>query len=314
MSELIRQLFLSQPAQALGYEIDRVFMIVFWISLVLFAIVAGGIFIFVWKYAKRPGRTVSPFHGHHPIVETLWTVIPTIIVIIIFVIGFHPFMDARVAPVDAMEIQVTGKQWLWEFEYPNGIRTINELHVPVGQNIRLVMTSQDVIHSLYIPDMRVKMDVLPNRYTDLWFAAEQPGEHVIFCTEYCGRGHSDMLARLFIHDQKSYEEWLETGGDIGKNMPLEEYGALLYRTRGCETCHSIDGTPRECPTFKGLFGHEVKLADGSTVIADENYIRESILDPNAKIVAGYRPVMPSFQGLLREREIQALIAFIKAQQ
>jgi cytochrome c oxidase subunit 2 len=157
------------------------------------------------------------------------------------------------------------------------------------------------------------MDVLPGTYTDLWFEPTEPGMHRILCAEYCGRSHSDMLGRIFVDDEQKYQEWLETGGDEGKNMPPAEFGALLYVNKGCQTCHSIDGRPGEGPTFKGLFGHAVKFQGAGSAVADENYIRESILQPQAKIVSGFGPIMPTFQGLLREREINALVEFIKAQ-
>jgi cytochrome c oxidase subunit 2 len=175
------------------------------------------------------------------------------------------------------------------------------------------MTSEDVIHSFFVPTFRVKQDVVPGTYTQLWFQASEPGLHQLLCTQYCGKGHSDMLGKIYVDDEKKYKDWLENGGDAGKNMPLAQFGALLYQSRGCQTCHSLDGTRGEGPSFKGVFGHEVKLSTGNSVMADENYVRESILQPQAKIVASFEPIMPTFQGMLREREIQALIEFVKEQ-
>jgi len=185
--------------------------------------------------------------------------------------------------------------------------------VPLGKPVKLVMTSEDVIHGFFVPSFRIKQDVVPNTYTQLWFEATQAGVHQLECTQYCGQGHSTMLAKIFVDDEKKYADWVATGGDVGKNMPLAEFGKLLYDSRGCRTCHSLDGIPGQGPSFKGIWGHAVKLSDGKTVLADENYVRESITLPQAKIVAGFEPVMPTFQGMLREREIQALVEFVKAQ-
>jgi cytochrome c oxidase subunit 2 len=217
-----------------------------------------------------------------------------------------------VAPGDAMEIQVTAKKWLWTFEYSNGTRTINEIHVPVGRPVKFVMSSEDVIHSFYVPSMRLKQDVLPNRYTELWFTPAATGMHTVLCAEYCGRSHSDMLAKIWVDDDAAYQKWLEEGDESTRTMPLADLGKLIYESRGCATCHSIDGSKGQGPSLKGVFGHDILLADGKTAPGDANYIRESIMQPNAKVVAGYEPIMPTFQGLLREREMLALIEFMKS--
>jgi cytochrome c oxidase subunit II len=314
MTEFFRSLLFPIAGSAHARSIDAAFFFILLISVFFFVLIAGLLTYFLTKYRRRKIAEPTPYFTHHFGLEVAWTVIPLIVVIVIFFVGFHGYMDAQISPAEPLEIRVYGKKWLWQFEYPSGIRSLNEFHVPVGRPVKLIMTSEDVLHSFFLPTMRVKQDVVPGRYTQIWFEPEVLGVHTVFCAEYCGRGHSDMLAKMHVDDEAQYEDWVLTGGDLGKDMPLSEFGALLYEARGCVTCHSVDGTRREGPSFLGVYGHEVRLADGSTVMADEDYIRESILRPQAKVVAGFEPVMPTFEGLLREREIDALIEFIKAQQ
>lgn len=306
---------IMMPAQGTAYarEVDTLYMFLFWLSAVLFAGIAAALGWFVYKYRRRRPGERTPNITHNTTLEIVWTVIPLMIVIVIFFWGFHGYINASVSPGEALEIQVTAKKWIWQFEYPNGARSINEVHVPLGKAVKFVMSSEDVIHSFFVPTARIKMDVLPNRYTELWFQPTEPGLHRLFCAEYCGKGHSDMMAKIWVDDEAKYKDWLENGGDEGKNMPPAEFGKLLYESRGCATCHSLDGSAGQGPSFKGIFGHAVKLADGKTAEADANYVRESILQPQAKIVAGYEGIMPTFQGLLRDREISSLIEFIKTQ-
>jgi cytochrome c oxidase subunit 2 len=213
-----------------------------------------------------------------------------------------------------MEIIVTGKKWLWEFEYPDGTRSLNDLHVPVNKPVKLIMHAEDVIHSFYVPAFRLKRDVLPGRYTELWFTATEPGVHQVYCTEYCGKGHSDMLARIYVDTPEEYEVFLREGDEQVRKMPLKDLGKLVYENKGCATCHSIDGSRGQGPSFKGIWGKTERGANGKEYLVDENYIRESILMPNAVVVQGYEPIMPTFQGLLREREILGVIEYIKSLQ
>jgi cytochrome c oxidase subunit II len=315
MMEWMRSLLMPVAASDHAHTVDFTFGFILAVSVFFFFLIAGLLFHFVTKYRRREYSEPTPYITHNSALEVVWTIIPLIVVIVIFFLGFHSYLDSQIAPGDALEIKVTAKKWLWQFEYPNGIRTLNELHVPANRPVKLIMSSEDVIHSFFLPTMRIKQDILPNRYTTMWFQSGSLGVHTVFCTEYCGRGHSDMLARVHIDDENQYQEWLETGGDAGKDMPLSEFGALLFESRGCVTCHSLDGTRREGPSLKGVFGHAVRFADGTSIpAADENYIRESILRPQAKIVAGYQGVMPTFEGLLRPRELDALVEFIKTQQ
>jgi len=284
-------------------------MFLIWLSLFFFLLIAGLAIYSAIRWRHKPGD-VTPHISHNTTLEVTWTIIPLFLVIMIFFWGFKGYLAASVPPGDATEIQITAQKWNWTFEYPDGNRAINELHIPLGKPVKFIMSSQDVIHDFFVPDMRVKHDILPNRYTEVWFTPTVPGKHHVECAEYCGKGHSDMAATIYVDTPKDYDKWLETGG-VDPNMPLPQMGALLYQTKGCATCHSIDGTRGTGPSWRGVYGSSQPLSDGTSVMADDNYIRESILVPGAKVVKGYDNVMPVFQGLLRDREVNALIAYIK---
>ncbi len=309
----LRSILLPAAASDYARRVDDLYIFLVVLSGLLFLLVGGLLSYFVLRYRRRRPGEVTPHITENFRLEVFWTVVPLIIVTVIFFWGFHGYMQATVAPAEAMEIQVTAKRWLWEFEYPWGARTVNEIHIPVGKPVKFILTSADVIHSFYVPGFRLKTDVLPNRYTELWFTPLNEGLHTIFCAEYCGRGHSDMSGKIWVDSEARYQEWLENGDQASQNMPLAELGKLLYESRGCATCHSLDGTRGQGPSFKGIFGERHRMAGGTAVLVDENYIRESMLEPQAKIREGYQGIMPTFQGLLREREILALIEFIKAQ-
>lgn len=293
---------------------DALFNFITVTSIILLVGITIAIIYFSWKYRRRSDNDVTPVITHNSALEISWSVIPLILVMIVFGWGLSGYVNLTTAPDDSYEIRVVGKSWLWEFHYENGFVSINELHVPVNRPVRLVMSSDDVLHSFYIPDFRVKMDVLPNRYTSLWFEATETGESVIFCTEYCGMAHSNMLATAFIHEQEDFETWLLTAGAADLDMDPVELGAELVTRNACQTCHSSDGTSLQGPSFLGLFGSERVMEDGERIMADENYIRESILDPNVKIVDGYLPVMPSYTGTLNDRQIDAIIAYLRTLQ
>lgn len=278
----------------------------------MFAIVVGAVALFVWRYRRRGKAGLTSGVDHSLSLEITWTLIPVILILIVFFWGFNDYMRMNIVPHDALEIKVTGQRWFWTFDYPDGVNTVNELVVPIGKPVELLMSSTDVIHSFFVPDFRVKMDVLPNRYTVTWFEATRLGEFPLYCAEYCGKGHSEMLAVVRVVDDSSYVAWLESNQSLGEGLTLEEYGEQLYRTKACVTCHSNDGTVRDGPSFKDRFGTEVLMSDGSRVIVDENYIRESILNPKSRIANGFQPIMPTFQGLLRDRQIDALVAYIKS--
>jgi cytochrome c oxidase subunit 2 len=268
------------------------------------------LFFFALRYRRRKeGETAVPIHGSTPL-EIVWSAIPLVIVMMMFGWGASLYFRNSRAPEGAIEIYVVGKQWMWKLQHPEGQREINELHVPVGRPVRLIMTSQDVIHSFYIPAFRIKNDVLPNRYSTAWFQATKTGEYHLFCAEYCGTQHSGMVGRGVVMEPAEYEQWL-SGGPVGESLSVA--GERLFRRLGCTNCHSPEARGRtRGPLLAGLFGKPVPLQDGKIVTADEAYIRESILNPRAKIVAGYAPEMPTFQGQVTEENLLELIAYIKS--
>ena len=306
-----RSMFFPPPTSSTAAEVDSLFYFILWVCIVFFIVIVGVMGYCLIRYRERPGVKAEPSASHNNILEVTWTVIPGIFVGVIFYWGFVAFLDLRQSPDESYEIQVEAKMWNWSFTYPNG-HVDNVLHVPVDKPVRLVMTSVDVIHSLYVPAFRVKMDVLPGRYSHTWFEANTVGDYTLFCTEYCGTKHSEMLSKVVVHPSGEFEKWLEDAANFLERMTPVEAGEILYQRRGCAQCHSIDGSAKVGPTFLDAFGSEQSLMDGSTITVDENYIRESILEPQAKVRVGYRPVMPTYQGQLKDEEINALIAYIKS--
>ena len=307
-------IFMPPANSTIAGEVDALFYFIYYTALVMFAIVIAGTAFFILKYRHKGKKSLTSGIDHNFKLEVFWTVIPTILVFIVFAWGFKTYLKMNVAPRNALEIKATGQKWFWSFDYPNGANSVNELIVPVNKPVMLLLSSRDVIHSFFVPDFRVKMDALPNRYTTLWFKADQPGEHHLFCTEYCGTGHSAMLGKVKVVSEEEYNSWLSESANIPGGMTQVEYGADLYQKRACATCHSIDGRAGVAPSFKGRFGTVETLSNGESVTVDENYLRESILSPRAKVVAGYQPVMPTFQGILNDQQIDALIAYIKSLQ
>jgi len=309
--------WLPRRGSTTAESVDGLFHAVTWISIFFFVLITVVLAYFVWKYRARPGHEAQPSVEHNQPLEVTWTVIPMLIVVWIFWEGFTGFLNLATPPQNAYEVQVLGQKWKWLFTYPNGVVDDN-LHVPPDEPVRLVMTSQDVIHSFFVPEFRVKRDVLPGRYEKLWFHATGAGEYQIFCTEYCGTSHSDMLSKVIVHASRpEFERWLADAGNFLDKLPPEklwEGGQKLYNQRGCKQCHSVDGTSGIGPTFKGIWGHRQPLKGGGEALVDENYVRESILNPQAQIVSGYEPVMPTFQGRLKDKEITALIEYLKTLQ
>lgn len=302
--------FFPGQSSTIASDVDLLFHFVLYLSIFFFFLVTGGSFWFAWKYRKKGENKFTPGISHNTSLEIFWTIIPTILVFIIFIWGFKTYLKMKIPPSNAIEVKVTGQKWFWTFKYDKGATTTNELVVPVHKPIRLLMSSRDVIHSFFVPNFRVKMDVLPNRYTTLWFEAVEMGEFDLFCTEYCGTGHSEMIGKVKVMSDADYQNWLNST-DVASDRVPEEWGKELYKSKACFTCHTIDGNPLVGPTFLGVFGREETLADGSTVKVDENYIRKSVLEPQAQVVQGFQPVMPTYQGVLKDEEIDALIAFLK---
>jgi len=283
------------------------------LSIVSVVGIAAAIVYLVVKYragSRAANEIADKTPDHNTTLELTWSIIPLFIVMAIFVWGFKGYLDLRTPPKDALEVNVTGQKWNWSFTYSNGMSD-NALHVPVNTPVRLVLTSVDVIHSLYIPAFRIKMDAVPGRYTEMWFQSTEAGEYPIFCAEYCGAGHSRMLSRVVVHEPGGYENWLSEQQKKMSSMPLPELGAQLYQKQGCKTCHSIDGSRLVGPSWKGLFGRKETMSDGTVIAVDANYIRESITEPQKRIVSSFAPAMPTYQGKLTDRELTALIEYIK---
>lgn len=324
--------FRESASQATSDNVDWIFHAILWICIFFFFLIISLMVLFMLRYRAKPGRMPEHTPHHSNLLEAAWSIIPTFIVIWIFAVGFINYLDLRTPPEGAYEIQVVAKKWSWTFIYPTGHIDAN-LHVPVDQPVKLVMSSDDVIHSLFIPAFRVKMDCVPGRYSTLWFQADKATEdydeaeldidrlkgtgadehgYDLFCTEYCGQGHSAMIAKVIVHQSGTFGDWMKKAMTPSEEDSPYELGEKLYKQRGCAQCHSLDGKSGTGPSFKDTFGSQ-QDTDKGEVTVDENYIRESILNPMAKIRNGYKGVMPSFQGQLREHEIAALIWFHKAQ-
>ncbi|QDT87946.1 Cytochrome c oxidase subunit 2 precursor [Gimesia chilikensis] len=292
---------------------DSVYFFILYVCTFFFVLIVSLMVLFMVKYRHRPGVEAEKTSTHNLTLELSWSVIPTLLTIVMFWVGFTGYIDMRTPPSDSYDINVIAKKWSWAFQYPNGWIE-SELHIPKGENVTLTMASDDVIHSLWVPAFRTKMDVVPGRYTQEWFKATRAGEYPLMCAEYCGQKHSNMISKVIVHETRGdFDKWLQQASDIHKNKSPVEAGEYFYKSRGCIQCHSLDGTPKNGPTFKGLFKSERKFADGSTGVADENYIRQSILEPQSQVVAGFRPIMPTFKGQLTDQDITAIIAFIEAQ-
>jgi cytochrome c oxidase subunit 2 len=311
----------NEPAD----ESDLMFYSVLALSLFfLFAIVVAVVYL-TWKYRHRPGHKAEPSSAHNDALEITWTVIPTIIVVFLFWYGWRSYIHVVTPPQKAIEIQVLAWRWNWQFTHYNGV-TDSDLHVPAGQPVRLVMTSKDVLHAFYAPAMRVKQDIIPRRYTYAWFKATKPGTYRLTCAEYCGTSHAQMAcldvdkhtgaclrrAVVVVHAPGDYERYLADKQASMLTMEPTALGKMVYEKKGCNACHTTDGSTRVGPSFKGTFGTEITLADGGKATVDENYIRESLMSPQAKGRPGFPPSMPSFQGQLKEQEIVGVIEFIKS--
>jgi cytochrome c oxidase subunit II len=301
------------PEQASNFAPDVDMLMTFLILVSLFfavAITAAIVFFFVRYRRKNKDEIGVPIHGDLRL-ETAWIVVPAILSLAMFSWGAVVFVDYRHNPQDTLNIYVVGKQWMWRIQQPNGRREINELHVPAGRDVKLILASEDVIHDFFVPAFRVKMDVVPGHYNTMWFRPTKTGRYIFFCSQYCGTSHAVMTGWVTVMEPSDYAAWLSSWSNADTNPGAT--GEELFAEKACSGCHIANGTGG-APSLNGLYGGTVKLADGSTVTADESYIRESILAPNAKIVAGYQPVMPSYQGQLSEDQVLSLIAYIKSLQ
>ncbi len=287
-------------------NVDALYIFLLIVSGLMTLLIFVAVVFFAARFRHRRGVPAEQIDGSTPL-ELIWSVIPFAVFMVIFLWGAIVYFKGRTPPRDATEVYVVAKQWMWKLEHAEGQREINELHVPVDRDVKLIMTSQDVIHSFFVPAFRMKQDVLPGRYTVAWFRATRPGTYHLFCTQYCGTQHSGMIGNVIVMEPAQYEAWM-SGGSTG---PLSATGEKIFSELGCVTCHRSDSQGRG-PNLQGVFGKPVELADGRTVTADENYLRECILDPGAKRVKGFQPIMPTFQGLVSEEQVNALVAYVKS--
>lgn len=299
------------PEQASTFAADVDYLYFYLIAISVFftvGIVAAIIYFVVVYREKEAFATPKEIHGSIAL-EAVWSFIPFVISMTVFLGGAIVYYNQYRPPAEAMEIYVVGKQWMWKMQHSTGQREINELHVPVGRNVKLTMTTEDVLHDLFIPAFRTKIDVVPGRYTTLWFNATKPGKYHLFCAEYCGLNHSGMGGYVYVMEQRDFDNWLT--GNVSGQTPVEAGRDLFENKLGCASCHQ-GGKDQRGAVLEGIFGKEVKLTNGKTRIADEMYLRESILNPGGEIVEGYQPIMPTFKGQVTEEQLVNLIAYIKS--
>ncbi|MBK9713945.1 MAG: cytochrome c oxidase subunit II [Kouleothrix sp.] len=304
---------MPEQASTVAGQVDLLYYALIALSLLFALPIAGLTVYFAVKYrrgarADRSGQITATLPY-----ELTWTIVPTLMALGVFVWAATLYFRIERPPADALEIYVLGRQWMWEFQHPEGQRELAELHVPLGRPVKLLMTSEDVIHSFYVPAFRVKQDVLPGRYTAIWFQPSKVGEYHLFCAEYCGTDHAVMGGVVYVMEPAAYQAWLGGGAAGGPQAPqtMAAAGEKLFSGLGCSGCHRMDGSGAG-PSLVGVFGSPVQLQGGQSAIADEGYVRNSILLPQSQVVAGYQPVMPSFKGQVSESQILQLIAYIKS--
>jgi cytochrome c oxidase subunit 2 len=300
-----------EQASTLAPQVDALFFFLCAITIFFVALIAGLILVFMIRYRRVDPNEVPPeIHGSMAL-EVFWTAIPFAIVMVIFFWGASLYANIRRAPDDAMRINVVGKQWMWKMQHMEGRREITELHIPIGRPVQVTLTSEDVIHSFFVPAFRTKQDAVPGRYSSTWFEATTPGTYHLFCAEYCGTLHSGMIGRIVAMEPSAFQAWL-AGADTQQDVVLSvaDAGRHLFEQQGCASCHAAGATARG-PSLAGLFGSTVTLEGGQRVVADENYLRESILQPQKQLVAGHQAIMPTYQGLLDEESVMQLIAYLK---
>jgi cytochrome c oxidase subunit 2 len=329
MNELLRRLlFLPEQASTFARDLDQLhFFVIITTFIMSTAVGLTAIFFFI-RYRRRSETQTTPHIEPTPAMELGFIVVPLFFFLLWFVIGYREFIRQQTPPSDAMDVYVMAKKWMWKFAYPDGPNAISVLRVPAGRNVRLLMTSRDVIHSFYVPEFRIKQDVLPGRYTQTWFNAVQPGRYQILCAEYCGVGHSIMRGEVIVLKPQEYEDWVAeqkrglasrqdaapTGLDssLSPLTSMVDQGRRIAVDQGCLKCHTTDGSRHIGPTWLDLYHRREKLNDGSFIDADEGYLTESMMEPAAKIVDGFQPVMPSFQGKIAGPEVAALVEYIKS--
>ena len=296
-----------EQASTIAGGIDALYLFLVGLTAFFSVLIFTVIFVFAIIYRRRSEDEQPEAIEGSTALEIFWSVVPFGITMVIFIWGASLYFQNARSPEDAMEVNVVGKQWMWKIQHPEGQREINELHVPVGRPVKLIMTSEDVIHSFFVPAFRIKMDVLPGRYTTAWFEATKPGEFHLFCAEYCGTEHSKMVGKVVVLDPPAYERWIS--GE-GQGESLAQLGERRFEELRCVNCHR-PGSGDRGPSLRGIFGRTRPLEGGASVVADEGYFRESVLNPRAKVVSGFQPVMPTFQGQISEEQLLELIAYVR---
>ncbi|HET6414459.1 MAG TPA: cytochrome c oxidase subunit II [Anaeromyxobacter sp.] len=328
MNELMRRmLFLPEQASEYARSVDQLHFFVITTTMIAAAAVFGVAIYFFVRYRRRSDTEPTPRISPRPIHEVVFIGLPLSFFLLWFALGFPMFVSLQVPPKDAMDVYVLGKKWMWKFAYPGGPSSLDALRVPAGRPVRLLITSRDVIHSFFIPALRLKQDALPGRYTQTWFTADTPGRYQIFCAQYCGVAHSTMLAEVVVMPGAEFDDWmaeqrrgLKSAQDsspvaiesVRFGSSLVGEGERVAAEQGCLKCHSVDGSRHIGPTWLNLYGRAEKLTTGKTVIADEAYLTKSMMEPGADIVAGYQNVMPTFQGKLSPPEAAAIVEYIKS--
>jgi cytochrome c oxidase subunit II len=326
MNELMRQiLFLPEQASTFAKPVDELHYFVITVTMLVSVAVGLLAFGFFFKYRQRRARQSTPYVIPSVKFEILVIALPLVFFLAWFVQGFKDYVWYANPPKDTMDVYVMGKKWMWKFAYPEGPNAVGTLHVPAHRPVRLLLTSRDVIHSFFVPEFRIKMDVLPGRYTETWFEATKTGRYQVLCTEYCGTWHSQMWGEIVVMPPAQFDEWLadqraglaervDSGGDDGPSFrgTIVEYGKRVAMAQGCLKCHTLDGEPHIGPTWLDMYRRREVLESGETVVADEAYLTDSMIDPRAKIVKGYKPVMPTYKGRLNAPDSAALVEFIKS--
>jgi cytochrome c oxidase subunit 2 len=298
------------PEQASSYsgQVDALYGFLWALTILFGTVISLVIIYFAIKYRRRNDTEIPPPIEGSMKLELAWSIIPFCIAMGIFVWSASLYYRMYRAPGEALEVYVVAKQWMWKFQHLDGQREINELHVPVGRKVKLMLTTEDVIHSFFVPAFRVKLDVVPGKYSTMWFEPTKAGRYHLFCAEYCGTSHSGMIGWIDVMEAAEYQSWLSGGAAEGS---LASSGEKLFQQLACNTCHRSDAQGRG-PALEGVFGKQVQLQDGQRLIADESYVRESIITPRAKVVAGFQPIMPTFQGQVSEEQLLQLVAYIKS--
>lgn len=306
--------FLPTQASTAALPVDLVYLFIVAVTIFFTALIYFLVMFFAVRYRRRSdSERPKPIEGNH-LLEIIWIGVPTLIVLVMFAAGAIVYFYIFHPPKDGIQMYGVGKQWMWKFQHPDGRREINDLHVPTGTPVKLTLTSEDVIHSFFVPAFRVKMDVVPGRYNQTWFEATVPGEYHLFCAEYCGTEHSKMIGKVIVMKPEDYAQWL-SGQDPTAGVPTEsmaERGAKIFQDMRCATCHALGTVPGLGPKLRDIYGETIELEGGQTVTVDDGYLRESILLPTKRIVKGYQPLMPTYQGQISEEDVLSVVAYIKS--